>query len=71
MLCVHVDDSRSQHQNRIRARERLQELIKSALVVPKKRIPTKASAGSKRRRLAGKRKKSVIKEFRRKPSRQD
>lgn len=46
--------TRSQPQNLEDAREKLRELIQRALVVPKRRRPTKPSKGSQRRRLEAK-----------------
>lgn len=53
-LVLQVEDTRSQAQNREIARERLAELIRAALVVPKRRIATKPTLGSQRRRIAAK-----------------
>ena len=53
-LILRVDDTRSQARNRDIARERLAELIRQALVAPKKRLPTRPTLGSQRRRLAAK-----------------
>jgi ribosome-associated protein len=46
--------SRSQEQNRREAEQRLVELIRRALIVPKKRHATKPTRASKERRLEGK-----------------
>jgi ribosome-associated protein len=56
---------RSQQQNREAAEERLAELLRQALVVPKRRRPTKPTLGSKRARLEGKKKRSETKRQRR------
>ena len=53
-LVLQVDETRSQARNREIARARLAELIRAALVTPKRRIPTKPTAGSERRRLKAK-----------------
>ncbi len=53
-IVIQVEDTRSQARNREIARERLVELIRAALVVPKRRIATKPTLGSQRRRLAAK-----------------
>jgi ribosome-associated protein len=45
---------RSQEQNRREAEERLRDLIRRALIVPKKRHATKPTRASKERRLEGK-----------------
>ena len=57
--------SRSQGQNREAAEERLAAMIRGALVVRKKRKPTKPTFGSKQARLAGKKKRSDVKRMRR------
>lgn len=50
-LLIVARESRSQEQNRRLAEERLVELIRQALVVPKKRHATKPTRASKERRL--------------------
>jgi ribosome-associated protein len=54
-ILITCDETRSQLQNLERARERLAALLSAALVVPKRRRPTRPSRGSKERRLEGKR----------------
>jgi ribosome-associated protein len=53
-LVLQVDETRSQARNREIARERLVELIRKALVAPKRRIATKPTYGSQQRRLKAK-----------------
>jgi ribosome-associated protein len=53
-IVIRAEETRSQARNREIARERLAELIRAALVAPKKRIATRPTLGSQRRRLAGK-----------------
>ena len=53
-IVLQVEDTRSQARNREIARERLVEMIRAALVAPKRRIATKPTLGSQRRRLAAK-----------------
>ena len=53
-LLIVARSSRSQEQNRREAEQRLLELIRRALVVPKKRHATKPTRASKERRLDGK-----------------
>lgn len=60
-LVLQVEDTRSQAQNREIARERLADLIRAALVVPKRRIATKPTLGSQRRRIAAKVQRGEIK----------
>ncbi len=64
ILRVVVDTERSQHRNLASARERLVALVRAALAVPKKRVPTKISAAAKRRRLAEKRRRADLKRTR-------
>ena len=58
---------RDQGRNRDDVRERLAEIIRSALVPPKKRVATRPTRASKERRLAGKQQRSRIKQGRGKP----
>jgi ribosome-associated protein len=53
-LLLQVQDTRSQARNREIARERLAELIRKACERPKRRIATKPTKGSQRRRLKAK-----------------
>ena len=55
---------RTQDRNREDARERLAELIRTALVAPKKRVATKPTRASKERRLSGKRERAGVKRTR-------
>jgi len=68
---VDVDDHRSQQRNRELAAERLAQKVRSALVTKQSRRPTRPTAGSRRRRVEGKRRRSQTKELRRKPTRWD
>ncbi len=67
-LVVHVDDSRSQHQNREIALKRLAEIVLKALRVQKKRVATKPSRAAKARRIDAKKKVGAKKKMRNKPS---
>jgi ribosome-associated protein len=60
-----ASDTRSQRQNRELAESRLAELVRRALVVPKKRRPTKPSRAAKQARLDEKKRKSEKKRHRR------
>ena len=62
---VVASDRRSQRQNRESAEARLAELVREALVIPKKRRPTKPSRAAKQARLESKRKLSEKKRERR------
>jgi protein subunit release factor A len=50
-VVVIAQDSPSQHRNRATAFERLAERLKRLNHVPKKRVPTKPTAASRRRRI--------------------
>lgn len=63
-LVIQVEETRSQAQNREIARERLAELIRQALVAPKRRIATKPTLGSQRRRIAAKTQRGEVKALR-------
>lgn len=63
-LVIQVEDTRSQAQNREIARERLVELIRQALVAPKRRIATKPTLGSQRRRIEAKTQRGEVKALR-------
>lgn len=65
MVRVVASDRRSQAQNREAAEARLVEIVRRALVVPKKRKPTRPTAGSRERRLAEKKKRGERKRDRR------
>ena len=61
VLVITADRFRTQERNRADARDRLAALVATAEVRPIKRKPTKATAGSKERRLAGKAVRSGVK----------
>ena len=63
-IVLQVEDTRSQAQNREIARERLAELIRAALIVPKRRVATKPTYGSIQRRLVAKKVRSGVKSAR-------
>lgn len=63
-LILRVEDTRSQARNREIARERLTELILKALEHPKRRIATKPTLGSKRRRMDAKTRRGTVKTLR-------
>lgn len=70
-IVLQVEDTRSQAQNREIARERLAELIRAALVVPKRRVATKPTYGSVQRRLVAKKVRSGVKAGRAAPEDDD
>ena len=63
-LVIQCDETRSQARNRDIARERLAALIKSALTPPKRRIATRPTLGSKKRRLKAKKVRGEVKAMR-------
>ena len=64
-LVVTAQESRSQLTNLRRAREKLAELVRAALIPPVPRVATRPSRASQRRRLAAKRRVSEKKQARR------
>ncbi|MDF0601196.1 alternative ribosome rescue aminoacyl-tRNA hydrolase ArfB [Psychromarinibacter sp. C21-152] len=53
-MLIRVDETRHQARNRDIARDRLVELIRKALERPRRRIPTRPTLASKRRRVESK-----------------
>jgi ribosome-associated protein len=70
-LMINAQAERSQRQNLQRARDGLRKLIRRALVPPKRRVATKPSRASKRRRLDDKRRRGEQKRARGKVSQAD
>lgn len=66
-VIIFVQDTRHQPRNREIARERLAELVRAALHVPKRRVPTKPTKGSVRRRLEAKKQRGEVKALRKGP----
>lgn len=64
-VVVISEEERSQSQNKQRAIEKLQEFVKEALIIPKKRKKTRPSKSSKLKRLETKKLRSQIKKTRR------
>jgi ribosome-associated protein len=62
-----AQDERSQLRNKDLATERLIEVLRDALRVPRRRVPTKPSAASRERRLEQKKRRSQVKRLRRQP----
>jgi ribosome-associated protein len=68
VLTIVASEYRSQLRNRDAARDRLADLLRGAIAPdPPKRRPTKPSAGSKRRRLDAKTRRSQVKRLRGRP----
>lgn len=63
-ILIRAEETRSQARNREAARERLADLIRAALVAPKRRVPTKPTLGSVRRRLEAKKARGAVKALR-------
>lgn len=64
-IVVDASEHRSQHRNRVAARERLAELLREALAPPPPpRRPTRPTRGSQRRRLDAKKQRGQIKQLR-------
>ena len=65
-LMLRSDQHRDQEQNRNECLSKLQQLLKQALFKPKKRIKTKPSRSSIRKRIESKKVRSETKKFRQK-----
>ncbi|MGH1423828.1 MAG: alternative ribosome rescue aminoacyl-tRNA hydrolase ArfB [Pseudooceanicola sp.] len=63
-VVIQVSEERSQARNRDIARDRLADLIKRALVAPKRRVPTKVSRNQKRKRVEAKKARAEVKDGR-------
>lgn len=64
VLVIQARRFRDQGRNREDARERLVEILRAALVVPKKRVATKPTRASQMRRLEGKQQRAKVKQNR-------
>ncbi|SDW14260.1 alternative ribosome rescue aminoacyl-tRNA hydrolase ArfB [Roseicitreum antarcticum] len=63
-IVIRAEETRSQTRNRELARERLAELIRDASVVQKRRVPTRPTLASKRRRVEAKTRRGAVKSLR-------
>lgn len=63
-IVIRAEETRSQLRNREIARERLAEMIRQALIAPKRRVATKPTLGSQRRRLKAKTVRGEVKSLR-------
>jgi len=63
-VLLRVEDTRSQARNREIARERLAELVRAALTPPRRRIATRPTLASQRRRIEAKTRRSTVKTLR-------
>ena len=65
VVVIKAQSSRSQERNRAEALGRLQQLVRTVTVVPKRRRPTKPSRSAKRKRIEQKKHRGKIKKLRR------
>ena len=70
-IIIQAEETRSQARNREMARERLAELIRAALIAPKRRVATKPTYGSQLRRVAAKVQRGEVKTLRGKPGEEE
>ena len=66
VIVIKAQQHRTREKNRKEALQRLAELVRRAAAMQKKRIPTKPTAGSRRRRLESKTRRGRIKALREK-----
>jgi ribosome-associated protein len=67
VVVIKSQQHRTQERNREEALRMLQELIERAMVVPKKRRPTKPTLGARQKRLEQKTRRGDVKALRRRP----
>jgi len=65
VLVIIAQRHRTQARNREDALDRLVELIRRAAIAPRRRRPTKPTAGSRERRIEGKKRRAGVKQLRR------
>jgi ribosome-associated protein len=70
-LVVTSQVTRNQARNLEDARARVAELIRAALVPPRRRVATAPSPGSRHRRLTGKKRRAAVKQWRARPGEAD
>ena len=70
-LVVTSQITRNQARNLEDARARVADLVRRALVAPCRRVDTRPSAGARRRRLAGKKRRADVKRWRARPGEDD
>jgi ribosome-associated protein len=63
-VVIEATEESSQARNREAARRRLADLVRRALVAPKRRVPTKVPRSQKRKRLEEKRRRGEVKALR-------
>lgn len=67
VVVIKAQNHRTQDKNRAEALDRLAELIRGALKVPRKRIPTRPGRAAKAKRVDEKKKRGSLKQMRAKP----
>jgi ribosome-associated protein len=70
VLVIDARRHRTQERNRADARERLVDLIARAAIPVVRRVPTRPTLASKRRRIEGKKRRSTVKRERSQPTEQ-
>jgi len=70
-LVITSQATRNQARNLEDARARVADLIRAALVTPRRRVHTAPPAGARRRRLAGKKRRADVKRWRARPGEAD
>jgi ribosome-associated protein len=70
-LVITSQATRNQARNLEDARARVADLIRAALVAPRHRVSTAPTAGARRRRLAGKKRRADVKRWRARPGEAD
>ena len=70
-LVITSQATRNQARNLEDARSRVADLIRTALVAPRRRVRAGPTAGARRRRLAGKRRRADVKRWRARPGEAD
>jgi ribosome-associated protein len=66
-LAITSQVTRTQARNLEDARARIADLIRAALVTPRRRVGTRPTAGARQRRLTGKKRRSDVKRWRARP----
>lgn len=61
VIVIEASAHRTQERNRAEARDRLARLIEASLRAPKPRVATRPTLASKKRRIEGKKQRSVVK----------
>lgn len=64
VLIIKAQNHRTQEKNRAEALARFKSVIEAALVVPRKRIPTRPGRAAKERRIEAKKRRSALKKSR-------